>query len=204
MSNIFLQTKVFSFKWLFLWGKSEPILLQGSQWFMSWCCSSHNHLLVAQLFLVRDPRPVRKWLRAPPDPKIAFQPRSAASDQPTSNFLHLLQESNWTPGLLLADKTQRRRLIGRDRGKTTAGWQGRGGRGSTGSLRKGSWRRFVYLTIDTRWLKRSIINLFESIVVRLPKSLWSGFVVHMNSKSGMSTSCRSFFFTELTEAREWI
>ena len=186
MSNIFLQTKVFSLKRLFLWGKSEPILLQGSQWFMSWCCSSHNHLLVAQLFLFRDPRPVRKWLRAPPDPKIAFQPRSAASDQPTSNFLHLLQESNWTPGLLLADKTQRRRLIGRDRGKTTAGWQGRGGRGSTGSLRKGSWRRFVYLTIDTRWLKRSIINSFESWVLSISKSLWPGFVVHINSKSGMS------------------
>ena len=185
MSNIFLQTKVFSLKRLFLWGKSEPILLQGSQWFMSWCCSSHNHLLVAQLFLFRDPRPVRKWLRAPPDPKIAFQPRSAASDQPTSNFLHLLQESNWTPGLLLADKTQRRRLIGWDLGKTTAGRQGRGGRGSTGSLRKGSWRRFVYLTIGTRWLKRSIINLFESWVLSLSKLLWPGFVNHINSKSGM-------------------
>ena len=125
---------------------------------MSWCCSSHDHLLVGQLFLARDPRPVRKRLRAPPDPKIAFQPRSAASDQPTSNFLHLLQESNWTPGLLLADKTQRRRLIGRDRGKTTAGRQGRGGRGSTGSLRKGSWRRFVYCAFDNRYKMVDAVN----------------------------------------------
>ena len=57
---------------------------------------------------------------------------------PSSNFLHLLQESNWTPGFLLADKTRDELwLVGPGR-KTTGRWRGREGCGGTGALRKGS------------------------------------------------------------------
>ena len=66
------------------------------------------------------------------------------------------------------------------------------GRGEGGAAVRDLWEReaegglfTVPLTIDTRWLKRSIINLFESWVLSLSKSSWPRFVVHINSKLGM-------------------
>ena len=60
-----------------------------------------------QLFLFQSPSKVGglAWLRDDPS-RLVPASHQPASDHPPSNFLHLLQESNWTPGLLLADKTR--------------------------------------------------------------------------------------------------
>ena len=102
-------------------------------------------------------------LRVDPPPRL--DPASPTCLQPPpSNFLHLLQESNWTPGLLLADKTQNLFWL--------VGIEGRRlevGKGRWGAAARELWEReakgdlfIVILTIESKWLKPSKNAIFRN------------------------------------------
>ena len=127
---------------------------------MSWCCSSHNHLLVGQLFLAAiqgrfGSGCVFRQIQRLPSSLEVLPPTNPPPTSYTSSRNRTGHQAFYWPiklsgGVWLVE-TEGRRLLD--------------GRGEGGAAVRDLWEReaegglfTVPLTIDTRWLMRSIIN----------------------------------------------